>query len=68
MNYVDMTPRSDGCEVSPEDVQQYAGLIVLESRTAEPEYNMPVEDAPLSEKERRDQYWPFFEEPTVRKS
>ncbi|MBL7165849.1 MAG: hypothetical protein ISS55_05125 [Dehalococcoidales bacterium] len=67
MIYIDMAPRSDSCGMSSEDVQQYTGLIMLEARAAEPQYKLPVEDGPLSEQERREQYWPFFEEPIIRK-
>lgn len=69
MPYVDIKPESSTVTAAAEEISQHSEDIFVslepESPT-EPDYELPITESEVSDEEKRQEYWPFLNEPTSR--
>ena len=68
MSYVNIEPETSPITLSVEDILEYSESVIPPEpgSPSEPDYEFPSVEPPLSEDERKQEYWPFLEQPTAR--
>jgi len=70
MTYVDIKPESCPVTIAAKEISQYSdeAFVSLEPGSpTEPDYELPVAEPSVSDEEKKQEYWPFLNEPTTRK-
>lgn len=70
MPYVDIKPESGPVTIAAKEISQYADEVFVSldpGSPTQPDYELPVAEPPLSDEEKKQEYWPFLNEPTARK-
>lgn len=68
MSYINIEPETGPVTPAVEDILEYSEPVIPpeSDSPSEPDYEFPPVEPPLSERERKQEYWPFLEEPTAR--
>jgi len=70
MPYVDIKPESSPVTIAAEEISQYSGEVFVSlepGSPTEPDYELPTAESLVSDEEKKQEYWPFLNEPTTRK-